>query len=397
MSTIQFGQPGYLEAQERECQGGRWEYLERSGWERARPVVQLLLGLGLLGMVSYAASRVVQRGWRDSVGVALLGSGGGLTLIALSGLGVKHQRRETLRFASWNVGTANDGQNMADARATGLPAARAMKRVAEARGPREQWNPKAVAEERKAPLLAGLRELFQTYHCDVACLQETSDMSEAYLRDIVPAGMGFARLNPDGVNRAMSLVVWNPNRVRLVAGARLTYSEYMRNAAPDVIAMFQTVSGRTFTVCSTYCRGFNLNPLPSAQETSEQIQAKQALQGDYQTIYNVKTMDQVRRRVDFEFYAGDLNARQLDRAARRITYLQERGFQTVPDEDRHPTIFDAHLRDSDGNPLPVRLDHGYIRHGRRQATIASAVVSSQSLQNLKRPSDHIPIGFDVRF
>jgi hypothetical protein len=371
--------------QEANCVGGRWGTIEsnfvKSRWEKAQPFALILVAIGVLGALGYGGWRVYRYGWGDRAAQALLGSSGSVIVVAL--LVKMACRRQTIRIASWNVGTANDGHNMAFALASQMAGAKAMRHVKETRF--QGFDARAVATARQPRLQEKMAELAAN-HCDVICLQETGDKNDSYLGALVPPGFGFLRLQQDNIVRAATAIVWNPRRVRPIAAATLTYEASMGHTDPDVIIAFETKKGIRFTVCSSHCRGFNL-----AQPSERSVAS-----GDYQTIYNVKTMDQMRSRVHFEFYAGDLNTRSVDSVARRISYLNENGFTTTPDENDHPTIFDANLVDAQGDPLPVRLDHGYLRHGRRAVSLSSVPVSTQSLENLDRPSDHIPIGFDVR-
>jgi exonuclease III len=309
-------------------------------------------------MLGYGGYRVAKQGWGDATGKALLCTGGTVTFIALSGLVLKKwPRAETIRFASWNVGSTA---------------------------------PRSSQLRRKQPLQAALTEMVHQYRCDVVCLQKTGEMSVEYLKEITPDDCLFVRVRHDDGSEPDSLIIWNRSRVNLVAAAHLDYSDRMYCHRPDAMALFQTARGTRFTVCSSYCREFGLNP--STQEERGR-QATTVVQGDYQTIFNVKTMDQVCNQVHFEFYGGTLNARQTDRIAQRMTYLEENGFQTVVEQDS-PTTFDMDA--GDNGPAAVRLDHGFVRQGLKAVRLRSAIVTSQTLASPNRPSNHIPIGFDVQ-
>jgi exonuclease III len=370
---------------------GRWAFVDESRWNRARPYVATLCILGAIAALGTIGGRLVARhGWSHKPGVALLALGGGIALGNLIGVACRRgSRAETVRFASWNVGTANDGYNMDRARGLQvnhqLSGAQAWRRIKEDTTP-ATYDRNQVAQQRLPRLRAELQRMAAN-RCDVICLQETGDKSNLYLADLLPAGYRFVT----NLNGSRSAILYNTQRVHLVATAQLTYPPTWLNSDGDAMVMLQTRGGKRFAVCSSHCQGYNLSRPGAGSQGPEN--------GDYQAIYNAKTMDLVRQRIDFAVYAGDFNVRRDEQGTQRISYLTDNGFITAEDMTA-PTIYDANLTDRNGDPLAVRLDHGFVKpgdlsRGKPAGSIRGCVVSREPLWSLDRPSDHIPIGFDI--
>lgn len=310
-------------------------------------------------------------------GWILMGVGGAVGLIEAIVLFIRYNRKPTnfsYTITSYNMGTFNDFRNVTAARdfvSTGGAPAAAMPHVDANPPPTIPSRLRGEYNLARARLLRGTFEESQKAGADFICLQENGEFD---VRSSLPANYYSC------TSGATSLIAWDNTKFQLLAYADFTYDSARMGItnSSDTILLFQDrQQGVRLCITSAYLRAYNL----------AEPRVDHAARGDYQTDFNLYAMSRVE--ADVYIFAGDFNVPRPCTSSTRLTQLLEARYVTDV-EDNAPTIFDANLRDGAGLALPVKLDHIYARGA--GVGIQSHPVSTQTLDNFDRASDHLPVG-----
>ncbi len=161
--------------------------------------------------------------------------------------------------------------------------------------------------------------------------------------------------------------------------------------APDTIVLLQDVKeGTTLCVASSRLAGFSLG-YDNLQFEEKEYQLTLAQQGDYQTDYNLNTMNNIQ--ADLYIFAGDFNVTR-DHYPQRLKMLEEDKYMTDL-SDVEPTLYDANLKEEDKlMPQTVKLDYIYAR-GNNGLKVEKEILGNTPLEKLERPSDHLPVAAKI--
>lgn len=343
---------------------------------------------------------------------SLLGGGGGALLVdAFVGGGLLYDKKMDERLSnliskakdsdpqitylvvSWNVATLGDYSNMCFIK-------NKMKNGSDFSDAYHELSAGASYEastEERAARANLFEQAFQQFgNPDIICLQESWEMKPQELEAMLPEGYSaFSYENGDGRD---CTIVWNSAKFSKINHAKMHYdAEYIPTctSAPDTIALLRdNTNGTTICVGSAHLRGFSL-----AYETFNEMQRgrelKSAKTGDHQARYDLETMEAVQ--ADLYIFAGDFNVTQEHYPA-RLDIIRSYGYIS-DSKDFDPTIYDANLKESDGEtPKPAKLDHIFVKAKEQsEVQIRSVDLLHTTLNDFNRPSDHLPIAAEISY
>lgn len=310
-----------------------------------------------------------------------------------SEVGKDGAQSSTYSVVSWNVATLRDYSNMCFINNKMQGGAEFL----DAYNELLTGAPYQATEQEKLARSGLFQQAFQKFgNPDIICLQESWEMKQRELEAILPEG--YSAFSYETSAGRDCTVVWNTSKFSKINHANIVYDpEYIPsfNSSPDTIVLLKdNTNGTTICVGSAHLRGFSL-----AYNTFEEMRKMQELHraeaGDNQTRYDLDTMEGAQ--ADLYIFAGDFNV-TAEHYPARLDIIREYGY-TNDETDSSPTIYDANLREDDGEtPKPARLDHIFVK-GREGSKVEIQNVDLQrtSLNAFTRPSDHLPIGAKVSY
>jgi endonuclease/exonuclease/phosphatase family metal-dependent hydrolase len=244
------------------------------------------------------------------------------------------------------------------------------------------------------------KQAFQQFgNPDIICLQETWQTKTKDWEAVLPDGYAYYTHTDDNLNSNCT-VVWNVQKFTKIAHASITYDGAYIDPegtnslqAPDTAVLLRDkANGTLICVNSVHLSSFPSGNSAVPDERGELALQKAAGIGHRQAEYDLNTMAGVD--ADLYIFAGDFNANANDNP--QFEELKKQGYVT-DNTDTAPTVYDARLSDTDGRaPISVKMDYIYAKAASDSlATVKQQKLKRTPLDNMKRPSDHIPIGAEV--
>lgn len=291
-------------------------------------------------------------------------------------------------IVSWNIGLDRDFANLCsvrDAMKAGVSQGTALNTVFAT-----PFAKRPVTEQDKQQRLANFQGAFTSFnHPDIICLQECRDIDTQAIQNMLP---GYTLLTSQQAGGATPhhIVAWRSDKFTLVNMGWANYTGTGITQAPDLgVCLQDKQNGTSIAVCSTHLQGYNLDiaNIPDPVEQQKQIQRSECLIP--QIGCDLSMMKAFN--ADIHVLAGDFNTTR--------THLPEffKWFESCAYitgiTDTSPTVFDGNLKQADGTPAPIRLDHIYVRgNGNTKASFNFNQLAGSNLNDFSnRASDHLPV------